>query len=360
MVRRGRAWRRITRRWPTTAIVWFRRDLRVHDHPALTAAARSADRVVPVFVLDDALLRGRFESGPRAALPARLPARAARGAARPRRRPRRPPRRTRSASWPRWRGRRARARSTSPPTCRRFAMARDRRVEAALARRASRSCAIPGCSSPTSASRAPRAASRSPSSRRSGARGTQLDRREVHGAPRKLALPGGRAVGRDPVGRRARAARTTCRTRSRPARRPARARMHAWLRDGIARLRRPPRPARGRHLGALAVPALRLRLPARARAARPRRRRRRGPAEFVRQLCWRDFYAHVLLNQPAATRATPTSARMDELEWEDDDEAFEAWCEGRTGLPGRRRRDAPAARARLDAQPRAADRRARS
>jgi deoxyribodipyrimidine photolyase len=24
-----------------TALVWFRRDLRVHDHPALTAAARS-------------------------------------------------------------------------------------------------------------------------------------------------------------------------------------------------------------------------------------------------------------------------------------------------------------------------------
>ncbi len=48
-----------------TAIVWFRRDLRVHDHPALTAAARSADRVVPVLVLDDALLGGRFPSGVR-------------------------------------------------------------------------------------------------------------------------------------------------------------------------------------------------------------------------------------------------------------------------------------------------------
>ena len=51
---------------PSIAIVWFRRDLRVHDHPALTTAARSADRVVPVFVLDERLLRGRFPSGPRA------------------------------------------------------------------------------------------------------------------------------------------------------------------------------------------------------------------------------------------------------------------------------------------------------
>jgi deoxyribodipyrimidine photo-lyase len=50
---------------PTTAAVWFRRDLRVHDHPALHAAVAAYDRVVPVFVLDDALLRGRYRSGAR-------------------------------------------------------------------------------------------------------------------------------------------------------------------------------------------------------------------------------------------------------------------------------------------------------
>ena len=47
---------------PRTAIVWMRRDLRVHDHPALTAAVREAERVVPVFVLDERLLNGRFPS----------------------------------------------------------------------------------------------------------------------------------------------------------------------------------------------------------------------------------------------------------------------------------------------------------
>jgi deoxyribodipyrimidine photo-lyase len=41
-----------------TAIVLFTRDLRLHDHPALSTAARSADRVVPVFVLDETLLSG--------------------------------------------------------------------------------------------------------------------------------------------------------------------------------------------------------------------------------------------------------------------------------------------------------------
>ena len=48
-----------------TAIVWFRRDLRVHDHPALRAALAEHERVVPVFCLDDRLLHGRHASGPR-------------------------------------------------------------------------------------------------------------------------------------------------------------------------------------------------------------------------------------------------------------------------------------------------------
>ncbi|HUG49289.1 MAG TPA: deoxyribodipyrimidine photo-lyase [Candidatus Limnocylindria bacterium] len=47
---------------PSTAIVWFRRDLRLHDHPALARAVRDYERVVPLFVLDDALLNGRWPS----------------------------------------------------------------------------------------------------------------------------------------------------------------------------------------------------------------------------------------------------------------------------------------------------------
>src|SRR4051812_16726812 len=37
------------------AIALFTRDLRVHDHPALTAASRAARRALPLFVLDEAL-----------------------------------------------------------------------------------------------------------------------------------------------------------------------------------------------------------------------------------------------------------------------------------------------------------------
>jgi deoxyribodipyrimidine photo-lyase len=51
---------------PSTAILWFRRDLRVHDLPALVAALAAADHVVPVFVIDDGLLAGRWPSPNRA------------------------------------------------------------------------------------------------------------------------------------------------------------------------------------------------------------------------------------------------------------------------------------------------------
>ena len=40
---------------PSTAVVWFRRDLRLSDNPALAEAARDHDRVVGLFVLDNAL-----------------------------------------------------------------------------------------------------------------------------------------------------------------------------------------------------------------------------------------------------------------------------------------------------------------
>jgi len=42
---------------PSRAVVWFRRDLRVTDHPALLAALDAAEEVVPV-------VRGRPHGGP--------------------------------------------------------------------------------------------------------------------------------------------------------------------------------------------------------------------------------------------------------------------------------------------------------
>jgi deoxyribodipyrimidine photo-lyase len=40
-----------------SAVVWFRRDLRTPDHPAILEASRRASRGLALFVLDDALLR---------------------------------------------------------------------------------------------------------------------------------------------------------------------------------------------------------------------------------------------------------------------------------------------------------------
>lgn len=40
-------------------LVWFRRDLRVHDQPALTAACQECDEVLPLFVFDEPLLQSR-------------------------------------------------------------------------------------------------------------------------------------------------------------------------------------------------------------------------------------------------------------------------------------------------------------
>jgi deoxyribodipyrimidine photo-lyase len=43
-----------------SGVVLFTRDLRVHDHPALAAAARTFDRVLPLFVYDREILGGAY------------------------------------------------------------------------------------------------------------------------------------------------------------------------------------------------------------------------------------------------------------------------------------------------------------
>ena len=50
----------------SVAIVLLTRDLRVHDNPALHAAVESADRVVPLFVVDDGIRRTTFSRPNRA------------------------------------------------------------------------------------------------------------------------------------------------------------------------------------------------------------------------------------------------------------------------------------------------------
>lgn len=52
----------------TTTIVLLNRDLRVHDHPALAEACRSAEAVLPLFVIDERVSAGAHASPNRATL----------------------------------------------------------------------------------------------------------------------------------------------------------------------------------------------------------------------------------------------------------------------------------------------------
>lgn len=58
----------------TTAIHWFRRDLRLSDNEALSAAIEGSDAVVPVFVITDTPTRGEERIAARAWLPRSLAA----------------------------------------------------------------------------------------------------------------------------------------------------------------------------------------------------------------------------------------------------------------------------------------------
>nr|MBA2600478.1 deoxyribodipyrimidine photo-lyase [Actinomycetota bacterium] len=57
---------------------------------------------------------------------------------------------------------------------------------------------------------------------------------------------------------------------------------------------------------------------------------REGADPFVRQICWRDFHYQVLAAFPGLPR---TDYRTRNDRWHHDTEGFQAWKEGRTGIP---------------------------
>ncbi|MFP5333011.1 MAG: cryptochrome/photolyase family protein [Acidimicrobiia bacterium] len=57
-----------------------------------------------------------------------------------------------------------------------------------------------------------------------------------------------------------------------------------------------------------------------------------GAAAFVRQLAWRDFYAHLHDQDPDLVDHA-MRLEYDAISWRDDPGGFEAWTTGRTGLP---------------------------
>jgi deoxyribodipyrimidine photo-lyase len=121
-----------------------------------------------------------------------------------------------------------------------------------------------------------------------------------------------------------------------PGERAARAAADAWLAGGGAIDRYPERRdlladttgtsrlSAALHLGLLSPRELATRLlPLHEGSAR---------GSWLRQLAWRDFYTEVLAASPHAASGA-WRPEYDAIEWEDDETAFAAWCEGRTGYP---------------------------
>jgi deoxyribodipyrimidine photo-lyase len=62
----------------------------------------------------------------------------------------------------------------------------------------------------------------------------------------------------------------------------------------------------------------------------------RGSATWLSELIWRDFYFMILSHHPRLAGGASFKEEYDRLRWEqgaEADEAFAAWCEGRTGYP---------------------------
>jgi deoxyribodipyrimidine photo-lyase len=316
----------------STAIVWFRRDLRSHDHPALATAAREYDRIVPLFVFDDLLLHGRFASAPRTAfmlgclqdLDGALAERGAGLCVRFGRPEHELPALAASAGaaavlW---------TSDVSP-----YARARDRRVTEALRQAGVRARTHPGayCADVS----VPRTQDGRPFSVFTPFWRAQqrLARRPVQRAPAHLALPTGLDRGRLP-GLQALGlpdAGELPEPFCAPGERAGRAAMARWL-DGPVEHYGERRDLLEGGTSGLS-PYLRWGcISARELEQRAQRRGGPGPAAFVRQLAWRDFYAHVLLSHPGNARAE-FHPRLRALEWDADDELLQAWQQGRTGYP---------------------------
>jgi deoxyribodipyrimidine photo-lyase len=314
----------------STALVWFRRDLRLHDHPPLAAALRDHDRVVPVFVLDPALLAGRFRAAPRTwfllacleeldgALRERggqlvvrtgdpaevLPALAAETGAL-------------ACHW---------ASDVSP-----YAAGRDRRVRAAL-RRAGVT-ARPGPGNFVADVAAVRSQAGTPFSVFSPFHRAwqRAERRTVHRAPAVVPVPRGVAGDGVPALADVGLELDLAEPAVRPGESAARAALERWLDGGLDRYdERHDTLAGGT---SMLSPYLRFGcLSPREVEERAARRGGAGPTAFPRQTAWRGLYAHVLLDHPGNAHQE-FQPRYRDLAWDDDEQLLAAWREGRTGYP---------------------------
>ena len=317
------------------ALLWFRRDLRVHDHPALCAALARHEQIVPVFCLDDRLLHGRHASGPRTAflldcladLDDQLAARGARLVIRHGRPERELPALARETGA-------SEVHLTADPGP--YEAVRGRRVRAALEPAGVTGHPHPGVSVVDDV-RAIATGQGRPYTMFTPFYRTWLGirRRPVLDAPERISMPARIRPGRVPslasLGLRQEV------TEPAPGgERAGLARLAAFL-DGPVRGYASGRDQAGADASSRLSPYLRfgclspravedqLHRGAGAEAA--------GGEALRRQLCWRDFYQHVLVHHPGNSGQEFQPRYRGTLDWPGDEAEFTAWTEGRTGFP---------------------------
>ena len=311
-----------------TTLLWYRRDLRVADHVALRAALEDG-RVVPVFCLDPRLLGGRHASGPRTQflleclrdLDGALRDRGSglvirRGA----------PERELPALAAEAGATAVHASADVGPYARR----RDERTARALGAVELRLHA--GLSAVDDVAEI-RTKAGGPYTVFTPFHRTWLDaaRRELAPTPRRLPpLPSRVRKGRIP----SLESLGLCQEVAEPlpgGERSARERMRRFLADGVGAYveqhdalgtDRTSRLSSYLHLGCLSPRELEDRLP-----------RGAGADAFRRQLCWRDFYHHVLHHFPGNASAEFQERYRGTIRWSYARRRFEAWRDGRTGFP---------------------------
>lgn len=54
---------------------------------------------------------------------------------------------------------------------------------------------------------------------------------------------------------------------------------------------------------------------------------------WLNELIWRDFYKHLLFHHPKLVKGANFQQKYNGLDWYHDNPSFKAWCEGKTGYP---------------------------
>jgi deoxyribodipyrimidine photo-lyase len=314
-----------------TALMWFRRDLRIHDNPALSAALERHDTVIPVFCLDRRLLDGRHRSAPRTALLrgclAELDgALRALGSALVIRSGR-PELELAQLADATGATEVFAAADVSP-----FARERDQRVALAINQREGKLRLWPGHFAVDNLGTI-RTASGGPYTVFTPFYRRWLDepRRAVQAAPTVLPeLPAAEALGSVELPELGEPS-VSIGSRWIPGEKAARERMHGYLGEPVESYGRQHDALADQgtsglspylHLGSISARELESSLP-----------QNPGADALRRQLCWREFYAHVLLHHPGNAQAEHQPRLRRRISWTGSEPHFSAWTEGKTGYP---------------------------